>query len=324
MKKIILFDTSQGTQNLGDYIIRDSINKEMNELLCKSFVTRYSTHTPISRWYQLIKPGYILDECKNANFKLLCGTNLFKKSLVRINSDWNIGLSSIPYYKGAIAMGCGMEHNSKVFDIYTKFIYKNILSKKYIHSTRDQKTKEFLDKLGVKSINTGCPTTWMLSKTHCEKMPTQKSDKVIFTLTDYKKDEFNDQILIDILNKNYKEVYFWIQGSKDLEYFNNMKNIENIKLINANLEDFREQLLKGNVDYVGTRLHAGIYAMKYFVRSIILIVDNRARDMKETYNLVAIERNKINDLEYVINSDFKTEININEKGINEWKSQFLY
>ena len=57
-------------------------------------------------------------------------------------------------------------------------------------------------------------------------------------------------------------------------------------------------------------------------RSIILIVDNRARDMKKTYNLVAIERNNIEQLEQMINSKITTNLKINENLIKDWKKQF--
>ena len=101
-----------------------------------------------------------------------------------------------------------------------------------------------------------------------------------------------------------------------------MSCIDNIIIVNPNLDDFKDVLVNKNVDYIGTRLHAGVFAMQNFVRSIILIVDNRARDMKETYNLPAIERDNIDtDLKNMINADFKTEINIDEFRIKEWKKQ---
>ena len=57
IKKILMFDTSLGTQNIGDYIIMDSINSEMKYLIEDSFVARFSTHTPICRCIQLLKKG---------------------------------------------------------------------------------------------------------------------------------------------------------------------------------------------------------------------------------------------------------------------------
>lgn len=323
MKKILLFDPSQGTQNLGDFIIKDSIDREMKYIYENNFVVRYSTHTPICKWYQLLKPGYILNYCRTSDYKFICGTNIFKSSLVKINSDWNIGLFSIPFYKEAVAIGCGTEKNSKVDSIYTKFIYKKILSKNYIHSTRDEKTKKYLESLGLKALNTGCPTMWKLSKEHCKTIPPEKKKNVIFTLTDYKKDKENDQKLINILKKNYEKVYYWVQGTGDFEYFNNFENINNIEIIEPSIEAYKKILENAEIEYVGTRLHAGIFALQHKLRSIIIAVDNRTRDIKETYNIIALERDEIEQkLEKLINSNFKTEININEENIKIWKEQF--
>lgn len=323
MKKILMFDTSLGTRNLGDYIIRDSINAEMSYILSKNFVVRFSTHTPIGKFKNLLKKGPILKCCQTADYKFICGTNIFKGSLFKINSDWAVDLTTIPFYKNSIALGCGLGRNDKKFyDFYTKYIYKRVLSKKYYHSVRDEDTKQFLESLGLKAINTGCPTMWGLTPEHCAKIPKTKSENVIFTLTDYNKDEQADQKLINILVKNYNRVYYWLQGTGDLEYLSKFNNVEKIEIVNPNLESYKKVLVEGNVDYVGTRLHGGICAMQNFVRSIIIIIDNRARNMKKTYNLNTVERKNITELENFINSEFETKIKINQEGINKFKGQF--
>ncbi|MEI3046520.1 MAG: polysaccharide pyruvyl transferase family protein [Romboutsia timonensis] len=70
-------------------------------------------------------------------------------------------------------------------------MYSKILSKNYIHSVRDERTKRFVEELGYKAINTGCPTMWKFNDEFCKEVPTKKSDKVIFTLTDYSHDREN-------------------------------------------------------------------------------------------------------------------------------------
>ena len=63
--------------------------------------------------------------------------------------------------------------------------------------------------------------------------------------------------------------------------------------------------------------------MQNNVRSIILMVDNRARDIQENYNINAIERDELSaKLDSMINSTFTTDIKISQDKINEWKSQF--
>lgn len=322
MKNIVMFDTSQGTQNIGDYIINDAINHEMEYLLDGNFVTRFSTHTPIARVYQNVRANMTSKACDNACYKFLCGTNLFKYSLLRLSPDWNINIFNCKYYKNSIALGCGIDVNAKKVDMYTKLIYQKILSKQYIHSVRDEKTREFLESLGFRAINTGCPTIWSLTKDFCKNIPVKKSSSVVFTLTCYRKNIEKDQQLINILKNNYSEVYFWVQGSEDYQYLNTLNNIENIKIVNPDLKSFKEVLSCENIEYVGTRLHAGIFAMKNKKRSIIISIDNRARNMAETYNINTIDIENMDSIEEKINSEFITNVNIEEKKIRDWKNQF--
>lgn len=322
MKKIVMFDTSHGTQNMGDYIINASINKELNSILEDNFVVRYSTHNSVLKFLQNFRKNPINKYCKEADYKFLCGTNLLKKNLIHLWNDFNINVFDIKCFSNSISIGCGIASNGKGLNFYTKYIYKKILSMNYIHSTRDDKSKKFIEDLGFKAINTGCPTLWSLTKEHCKKINKDKSENVVFTLTDYKKDIKNDQKLIDILNKNYKKIFFWVQGSNDLDYLKSFKNIDNIIVLGPSLEKYEKVLKNGNIDYVGTRLHAGIFAMQNFVRSIVLIVDNRTRDMKETYNIISVERDDVKNIDKLINSKFETKINIDEDRINEWKKQF--
>ena len=323
MKNYIIFDTSIGSLNVGDQIINNSFNKSMKDVYGDGFVVRYPTHTPVSHFYQNTKFNRFYRYVKSCSAKFIVGTNILSSNMFEPWPNWNVNIFNYAPYKDSVLVGCGFESENDNVNLYTRILFSKILSKQFIHSVRDERTKRILNKLGYKALNTGCVTMWGLTKDHCKNIPQKKCENVIFTLTDYKKNQVLDQKLIDILKKNYNKVYYWVQGSADLEYFNTLNNIDNIIIVNPNLEDFKDVLVNKNVDYVGTRLHAGVFAMQNFVRSIILIVDNRARDMQETYNLPAIERNNIdNDLEKMINSNFKTEINIDETKIKEWKKQF--
>ena len=323
MKKIVMFDTSYSTINMGDYIINKSINDEMSQLINNSFVFRTSTHVPVNKFFQNFRKNYISSFCKEADLKFLCGTNIFTTNLLHVTPNFNINIFDIKNYRGSIAIGCGCADTKGTINTYTKYIYKKILSKNYIHSTRDEETKKMLEELGFKAINTGCATMWSLNKEHCRKIPTKKAKNVVFTLTDYCRDREKDQFLINTLVKEYDKVYFWIQGSEDLEYLKTFKNIDKIKTVSPNLEAYEGVLTAGDIDYVGTRLHAGIFALQNFVRTIIIIIDNRARDIKDSYKIPAIERADIKEeLVKKINSRFFTDIEINEETINEWKNQF--
>ena len=319
---IVNFNTSYATMNLGDFIIVDAIHEEMKFLFDCDFVYELSTHTPVATFYQCLTKTKSMAACDNAKYKFIDGTNILKRSLLHLCPGWNINIANCRPYKGSILIGVGLDGDFKTPNLYTSIIYKKVLSQKYAHSTRDEKTKKMLESLGYKAINTGCPTLWKLTRDFCKGIPHDKADRVVFTLTDYCKDQTHDQMLINILKENYKEVLFWIQGSNDLKYFNSLNNTDNIKLIPPNLASYEKILEEGNIDYVGTRLHAGIFAMRHKIRSIILIVDNRAKDMKESYNLVAVERDQTDKLKKMIKSSFETDIRIDEDKINKWKAQF--
>lgn len=323
MNKIILFNPAGGTLNSGDFIIEKYIKEEMDFLFSDGIIAEIGTHLPVAHLYQNIKRNITRKACDEATYKFLCGSSMIKTSLLRLSPDWSLTLSSCPYYHNSIAIGIGIGKNSSYFDPYTRLIYHNIFSKEYIHSTRDEKTKTFLEQIGLKAINTGCPTLWGLTEDLCTQIPHQRKNKVIFTLT-YNNPSPEDKLLIDILSSEYDKLYFWIQGFGDLDYLKTLTDINNIEIIGHSLSAY-EQVLDSSedYDYVGTRLHAGIFAIRHKIRTIIISIDNRAEDMKETYNLPVISRNHIQDeLRPYINSVYETTIRIPIDRINCWKEQF--
>ncbi len=320
-KQIINFNTSYGTRNIGDYIIVDSIFRELSFIFKNRFILNLPTHTPVALPRQTISFSPLGKICAKTELKFIDGTNIIKKSLFRPWPDWNISIFTKKPYKNAILVGAGLGGDFTKVGPYTKYIYKSILSKKYAHSTRDEKTKLFLESLGLKAINTGCATMWGLDPKHCNDIKEEKSNEVVFTITDYHKDQKQDSEMITILQKNYKKLYFFAQGIGDLEYLRQLTTDENIEVI-YNLEQYRELLESKDIDYVGTRLHAGLYALQKYIRTIIIVIDNRARDINRDYNLPSIERNNISQLEQLINSKIKTRIKINTSKINRWKNQF--
>lgn len=323
MNKIVLFNPAGGTLNAGDFIIEKYIKEEMDFLFSDSILAEFGTHLPIAHMYQNIKKNITRRACDEATYKFLCGSSMIKTSLLRLSPDWSLTLSSCPYYHDSIAIGMGMGKNSAFVDPYTKLIYHRIFSKEYIHSTRDEKTKEFLEGMGLKAINTGCPTLWGLTDELCAEIPHQRSNKVVFTLT-YNNPSPEDKILIDILLSEYDKLYFWVQGYGDLDYLKTLTDVSNIDIIGHSLSAYERFLDNcGDFDYVGTRLHAGIFAIRHKVRTIIVSIDNRAEDMKKTYNLPIVYRKNIqNELRSYINSTYETKIKIPINDINRWKAQF--
>ena len=310
-------DTSIYTHNLGDEIIMDSINQALATLLPNSRrlngtsqIVTINSHSSFSKYCDVIFVG---------------GTNLLSGDLF-FRQQWKWDLSLPQNRASNVLVGVGWKSYSQKFNMLGKLLLKSRLSSPYFHSVRDEFTKKVLAELGVKNvINTGCPTTWTLDREHCSKIPNKKGDCVLLTLTDYNTCDKDDQILLDILLKRYCRVFFWPQGLRDLEQLHKKVGAEKVTLIEPSLRALDGLLADESMslDYVGTRLHCGIRAMRFFRRSIIISIDNRATEISADMNLPTLPRRKIEgELETAIERNFVTSIKIPMDAINEWQSQF--
>ena len=324
METIVLFDPGIRSLNKGDEIIMRSAKEELmkRNLLKDRYVIHCATHSPVVTFYQNTHLNSRIRVYDDAKYKWICGSNLMWKNLFKPRPVFNVNLFNCQPYKGSIFMGIGVGKADMKLNLYTKMLYKKILNKDYIHSARDQKAVDFLNELGYEAIDTGCPSMWKFTPEFCKEIPHTKASNVIFTLTDYGRDKEYDQRMINILKEHYDHVYFWIQGVFDKEYFDTFENISDIKVISPSLEEYSKILSEGDIDYVGTRLHAGIYAMQHKVRSIIIAIDNRTRYLKESYYIHSIERNDIDCLGDLIESQFKTDVRLKQENIEKWFSQF--
>ena len=324
MKTVILFDPGIRSLNKGDEIIMRSAENELNRagLLEGNYVIHSSTHAPGVTFYQNTTLNPRMRVYDNADLKLICGSNLMWKNLLKPRPVFNVNLWNCKPYKDSILMGVGVGQSDNKTNLYTKMLYGKILKKDALHSTRDDAAKEFLTGLGYKAIDTGCPTMWRFTPEFCSEIPHEKAENVIFTLTDYGRDKQYDQMLIDALKRHYKDVYFWVQGVFDLEYFRTFENTDGINIVPPSVDAYSEVLKRPDIEYVGTRLHAGMFAMQHKKRTIILAIDNRVRDMQKAYDLHVLERKEIEKLGDMIETSLPTDIRLKQENIDLWLSQF--
>lgn len=325
MDNILLLDTSIATDNIGDEIIMECTRKELMPILRNNFVRTLPTHVSPFHWYQVWRKSNALMSFANSKYKFVGGSNILVPNLLTHYPQWNINLFNYQPLKGCILVGVGAGVGAeRGSNWYTRYIYKHLLNSEYYHSARDERSKKYMEYLGVKAINTGCVTMWMFTPEFCKKIPTKKADIVVFTLTSgYGASMKKDQCMIDILLKNYKEVYFFPQCVGDFQYLHKFKNIERIKLLEASKIAYDEFLTNNDTDYVGTRLHGGIYAMRHARRAIIVAIDERTRAINAKNNLNCVERNNIKEIEDMVNSDIETNITMDFENIKHWKSQFF-
>lgn len=321
MINILLLDTSIGSQNKGDDIIMECVRKELSPLLHDNFEYTLPTHVSSFHWYQVWRNSMRVRSYAKCGLKFVGGTNILAKKMLTHYPQWNINLFNCSPLAGSVLVGVGAGAGEKRSS-YTRRLYRKVLSHDYYHSCRDERTKIYVEQeLGLKAINTGCVTMWALTPDFCSLIPQKKSDRVVFTLTSGSYDE-RDQLLIDTLFSNYEEVFFWPQGIYDYNYLQKFNNIKNVKILPASKQAYDDFLKNNKTDYVGTRLHGGVYAMRHKRRSIIIAIDERAREIHKSNNLNCIEKENISQLSQIINSDIITDVRMNYQAITLWKSQF--
>lgn len=306
-----LFDTAEGSSNLGDYVISFFGKKILDELGVNILIS-ISTHKKNKK--------EVLNKIPLDSKKLLLGTNILSKEL-NIERVWKI--PGYKYLNDICLIGVGVTEYKKNINLFTKIFYQKFLDKSFLHSVRDSYTEKFLKNIGIRNvINTSCPTMWNLTPEFCKNIPEAKSKNVITTVTDYDRDEELDFFMLDVLLECYENVRVWIQGSKDLQYLEKYPNFKKLNLINNTLNDY-EEALKSETDYVGTRLHGGIKALNEKKRTLIIAVDDRAIAISNDTNLPVIRRDEVKlKLKPIINSKYKTDIHIPIGNINIWKAQF--
>lgn len=321
MKRILLLDTSIGTSNVGDEIIMECVDKELACLTEGQFVYRVPTHLASFHSYAVWKNSSIVRMYSDCDYKFAGGSNLLTKNMLTHYPQWNINRFNYKPLAGTVLVGVGAGAGDQS-NGYTRRLYKKVLNHEYCHSVRDERSREYVESLGLKALNTGCVTMWMLTPEHCAQIPTRKAGNVVFTLTKRVEPDPRDQKLIDILRANYDHVSFWVQGDCDDRYFSMFKNTEGIEIIPPSKQAYHQVLCRDDLDYVGTRLHGGIYALRHKKRAIIISIDERAAAISQDTGLLTLPKDDIDGLPALINRDLQTKLNIPFDRIAQWKAQF--
>lgn len=318
MENMLLFDTAEGSSNIGDNIIMDYCERQLGNMLqyhLPYYVNKVPTHLEIG------KTAYAFN--KQAKYSFVCGTNILKATIL-FQKNWKLNFYDILNLRNLCLMGAGWgNYNTYSPDPYTKWAYRTILSKKLLHSVRDSYTERQLKLIGISNvINTACPTMWRLTPDFCSRIPTTKSKSAVTALTYYKKDVDRDIFMLETIHKNYDEIYFWPQQVSDIDYLQSLNLKFPINMLPPILSVYDKLLVEKDVDFIGSRLHGGIRALNNKCRTLIIGVDNRATEIHHDTNLLVLQRENIDELEGWINGDFKTEIRLPSENIEIWKQQF--
>lgn len=313
---LAIFDTSVSSENLGDFLIMEAVNRHLNEIFPAALKLRVPTHE------KLTEPSYRLLEA--TDYRIVGGTNLLSSRMNRYH-QWNIGILDAWHLDNILLMGVGWWQYQDDPNIYTKYLLKSILHGRLLHSVRDSYTEQKLRDMGMSNvINTSCPTMWELTGEHCGEIPSRQAKNVVCTVTDYRKNREQDARWLERVGQCYEKVYIWPQGSGDRAYLRELELSEDTEILDPTIRAFDRLLASEelSLDYVGTRLHAGIRALQHRRRTIILGVDNRAREMAKDVNLEVVSRDDVRMLENRIREKWDTRITLPLEEITTWKTQF--
>lgn len=309
---ISYFDTTICNDNLGNSIITEGVLDFFDEVFPEAFLIKIPYIEGIE--------SHSLSYIKRSDFTFFAGTNSLNSHMASYY-QWGITKRNKTHIKDVILCGLGWWQYEDEPDDYTKDILYSVLSKNYIHSLRDSYTRDRLRNIGFSNvINTGCPSMWGLTQEHCAEIPETKVDSVIATFTNYNQNPAMDIALVHLLKKLYKKIYLWVQGPQDYEYGRRL--CPEVTILPPRLSALDDILRNENIEYVGTRLHAGIRALQHKRRATIIGIDNRAIEISRDTNLPVIPRGDWQTLYTHLTGSSPTVINMPWEAIKAWKSQF--
>jgi polysaccharide pyruvyl transferase WcaK-like protein len=315
VRTLALLDTSQASTNLGDHIIMEAVRDELRPLFADSMVFAITSHD----WMGSHSRGLVHD----CDWAISGGTSLLS-SRMWYRPSWKVSPLDALARLDIVLMGAGWHQYQRYTDPYSKWLLRRVLSRTRLHSVRDGYTLAMLASIGIRNaVNTGCPTLWKLTPELCDRIPRGKARAVVTTVNSYGGLQAPDQDrrILAILADRYREVYLWIQTHTDFEYARSLS--DRLRFIDPSVAALDAVLNSSlDVDYVGIRLHAGIRALQRGRRSIIVAIDNRAREMSRDFGLPTVGRTEFDELGQMIDGQLATRLRLPWAEIERWKSQF--
>ncbi|NCC03121.1 MAG: polysaccharide pyruvyl transferase family protein [Proteobacteria bacterium] len=302
--------------NLGDQIISRAVHRELRTIFGEATeiasIASHAFPTPSS-----------LGILKGAQHIFVGGSNLLYFRSI-LPASWKIGPFGLFAYRNLILLGCGWGSYKLRPTLYGRKVSRLIFSPEYIHSLRDDYTRRLANE-GLKiphTLNTACPTMWLFTPEFVQGLRRTKVKRCIFSLTDYAKSPVEDAALIAGLKRHYgTNLIFWPQGCGDMAYARSLGYEGDV--VERSLASFLNLIQNDDqYDYVGTRLHAGILCIEHGIRSLIIAVDNRAKEIGADTGLPVIMRGDTGALSEWIEGEAPHVIHIPLDSINAWRNQF--
>lgn len=274
--KIVVFDPAVENVNAGDEIISSAVQAIPH--LHEGDVERLTTHRLLRKSER--------DLVSDADLLVLSGTNAISSRMEKFG-QWLIDPDLARRMRNKLMLlGVGWWQYQGPPSLYTRNLLNFILTDQVPHSTRDSYTHDRISALGKRSMMTGCPTMWNLPS-DCQR-PLTGSGRAVITVTDYKRmDPDIDRRWISVVKEHYSEVDIVGMGPGDRSHFEGL-GIDSVAWKGQGTADL-EAALQG-ADFIGTRLHAGVKALQNGRPTLILAVDNRAKEISKSTGLNVTDR----------------------------------
>jgi len=168
----------------------------------------------------------------------------------------------------------------------TSRFYKKFLSSTLPISVRDEYTGLRLREAGFNNVHvTGCPSMYKQKSFSCH-IP----DVALITFTNYRPNIARDLFLLKTVKDRFKHIYIFPQGATDMEYMESEllpadKGLfKGIEFLDRDLNCLDNFLSSTGAMHIGTRLHMCMHALQNQNPSICIAIDNRAIELKNTFN----------------------------------------
>lgn len=311
------------SDNLGDVVIFRAIHRSLESLFPGEPICRISSHVPLQESHY--------EKLQAARITFLGGSNLLSSDVLSYN-QWNFTTNRADYdsprFSQAVLFGIGWWQYQDPATQFTAKYYRRILSTDRMHSVRDSYTARRLGEAGISNVvTTGCPSFWDLDGVTAD-CSVRWSEDALVMLTDYYKNPPHDEQLLRMALDHFRgTIFFFPQGTGDVEYLGTLpafaRNFRRFHILEHSLDQLEDLLHRQPVTYFGTRLHGGIVALNHRVPALILGVDNRATEMARDFHLPVIPRDDYKSMRKWLEGGHKfPQISVPQRVIDQWRSQF--
>lgn len=300
MMHIHLLDTAISSDNIGDEIIVDHLTDQLYRYFPDAYFTSSSSHDGLGVFGRKLAHA--------ADLVFLLGTNALHPEYRWFGGGlWPLKSADIAVLENKVVLfGVGAIKDFETVQPRQRRLLQRVLKTDAVHFVRDDTALKLVKQCGLQVKNGSCPTLWSLNKPLS--FPTRNIDRAVFSLTYYRA-QSSDADFVAMMQERYSDLHFWAQQIEDIEYLQQFPGTRDIPIVAPNLRAYDAILQAEDCDVIGSRLHGGIRALHHGRRSVVIAVDNRARDIgRETSLPVIAQADVVSKLDDMLSAEIRVDM----------------